>query len=474
MAHHSSTWRACGAGAILSLAALPVLGQDRDLRRREVEASEALRLTETLPEADPRFTADYGGWWRGTGTKFDVANQEERRTLRENDLRVWARPALRKGYVYLRGQFTYTDFNAGDAPDGDEDTSFGPEFDRAFLGLDLSTWFSADLPRDVELRLGRQWFSVGSGTALADTYDGGELSVEQGNADFRAFGAYTIPSRNPDFDGSLPGGDNSSNRVFSGAELRYNELFLGDSPYVYIVLERDRNREHPDDPNQEYEYNSEYVGFGSDGSLLVDNLRYMAEYVYQSGRGFAANAPGQEPNELEAHGGVGGLELLSEAPLHPVLFGRILLGTGDPDRNVINSTLEGHFNKVTTRPETDRSFQYFGYQQTGFASSFLLTNLQVIAAGGSMRPLEFIPWTRELEAGVTYYLYEKVREEGGISDVTATQVEKDVGRELDLYVNWKVASDVTAGLLIGRFETGDVYPSHEIRDFMSANVTIAF
>ena len=55
-------------------------------------------------------------------------------------------------------------------------------------------------------------------------------------------------------------------------------------------MQRDRNGESPDDPNQEYDYDSEYVGLGADGEFLfgppecavgIPNLRYFTEFIIQ-------------------------------------------------------------------------------------------------------------------------------------------------------------------------------------------------
>jgi len=113
--------------------------------------------------------------------------------------------------------------------------------------------------------------------------DGLLINTKLGKVDWDFVGGIT-PTRTVDIDSSRPGFDFDTRRGFFGTVLSTQ---VGQHrPYIYGLVQRDFNQ---DDPSilgpivTRFEYNSQYLGVGSQGSLS-DRLLYNAEFVYEAGR----------------------------------------------------------------------------------------------------------------------------------------------------------------------------------------------
>ena len=137
----------------------------------------------------------------------------------------------------------------------------------------------------------------------------------------------------------------------------------------------------------------------------------------------------------------------------------------------------------------DLNFVQFGFAQTGFSLFPRLSNIHVFKAGASFYPFEpFVgdkTWTKtfkNFEVGSAFYVYRKHHHQGITSDPrVATSVglgntNSVLGSELDVFVRWRVVSDLSFSLNWGYFMPGDAYDDSvdEKRSFLSAGATFTF
>jgi hypothetical protein len=79
-----------------------------------------------------------------------------------------------------------------------------------------------------------------------------------------------------------------------------------------------------------------------------------------------------------------------------------------------------------------------------------------------------------MEVGTTALFYQKAVDSGAISDTTATRSGDWVGWEWDVYLNWRLTSDLSWTIRYGFFRPGDVYVDESCRQFVSTGVTLSF
>ena len=77
----------------------------------------------------------------------------------------------------------------------------------------------------------------------------------------------------------------------------------------------------------------------------------------------------------------------------------------------------------------------------------------------SCKPLENRVGGRDMMVSLAGTRYRKLYADGAISDLAASEPSRDVGREIDLYISWKVSSDVSANVVVGQFSPGGAYPA---------------
>ena len=88
-------------------------------------------------------------------------------------------------------------------------------------------------------------------------------------------------------------------------------------------------------------------------------------------------------------------------------------------------------------------------------------------------PLKGEDFYRNVQVGAAFYAYWKHRSKGGISDTRASEEDRNVGVEVDVFLRWRLLSDVGATLNYGVFFPGDAYPdgSDDERHYVSVGVT---
>ncbi|MCH7844698.1 MAG: alginate export family protein [Acidobacteria bacterium] len=232
---------------------------------------------------------------------------------------------------------------------------------------------------------------------------------------------------------------------------------------------------------QRFDYDSEYWGVGARGELLfgspeaafgIPNLQYYAELVLQTGKSF----PAFETRRRESIRGWAadvGLTYHWNTPWQPRIELELAQASGDDDRRAPQSTAFG--NQAGT---TDRGFLGFGYVNTGVSYAPLLANLQFIRLGGAVRPFENCyrdcdsNWLRHMEVGVNGFAYWRPKNQGGTSDIRNDRTgENFLGGEADLFVSWRLSSDLYMLLNYGIFLPNDQsFSDSRGRQFLSWNL----
>ena len=93
--------------------------------------------------------------------------------------------------------------------------------------------------------------------------------------------------------------------------------------------------------------------------------------------------------------------------------------------------------------------------------------------GASTFPIPDSHRFSRLQVGTDFFVFNKMREAGGIDERTETG--RFLGVEPDVYLNWQVTSDVTLVLRYGAFfPNTDVIENHETRQFFYGGLTFAF
>lgn len=147
-----------------------------------------------------------------------------------------------------------------------------------------------------------------------------------------------------------------------------------------------------------------------------------------------------------------------------------MFASGDGDRLLSPTNARG--GNYGDRHDT--SFVGFGFRNTGLAAAPVRSNIHIWRVGGGLAPLEKIELCRDLEIGTDWFLYHKHHRRGAISDPTAGQFSGYVGWEMDYYVNWRVASDLSWTMRWGAFFPGDAYQDGSMRSFLFTGITWSF
>lgn len=439
-------------------------------RRIEEQARAQLDPEElAILNKEPRFVVDYGAWVNYRFTDFtDDDNEEVREDSTDAthavDERAWIRATLRPPadgsfenehslYVRLKDKQTWRD-------PGDANSTFdhnGPHVDYAFLSMDV---------RPLWLQLGRRLYNVGQGIAYSNVGDGAELLASFATWSVMGLMARTLPHED-NLDLSVPGGKQSG-RTFIGAEGRYIGI-PNRGLYAFVLIQRNDSHEEPEDLTQDFDYDSEYYGLGSEGTLLP-NLRYAAEWIFEDGTSRTSGT--NDEADVDAIAADVSLTYDVQWTTQPTVYAEYAFGSGDPDRANVTDTISGN---VSGR---DKNFLYFGYLPTGYALSPRLSNLHMVKVGLALNPLEEVAFlnAKELTTAIDYYRFYKEDAHGGVFDTQASLGERDLGFEVDVTLSWPILSDVSLGVEYGFFKPGDAYPAatNDSTTYLSVRVTSTF
>jgi hypothetical protein len=443
----------------LIVLAAPAIAAAQDQKRFIEE--ERRRQMDLRPKLDDELRQpilwDAGGWLHLELDHLDDPPFEDSRTSRYADLRLWGLVQFDRTYTaFVRVQTDYLDFNSGEQFETSDDNRFRIRMDQAWVEGD---WTEAG--RGVTLRAGREFVTLGSGLlfndvayAIQGTYDAERWAL-------RAWAAHSLVHQD-DIDQSRPHPD-ESHRVFFGVE---GDLLLSGShrAYAMFLLEHDLNREQ--DPNQDWDYNANYIGLGAKGTILA-GWGYSAEAVFEFGR--TASAGSTQTDSIAAFALLLTTDYQFQGPMEPAIRFQYMFGSGDDDRVSVTDMAAG--NEAGT---DDTSFLAFGFVQTGFSLFPRVSNIHILKLGGSIRPFESVELLHKLEVGLYGYVYRKAVSSQLISDSRAFLDDSDVGKEVDFFLRWRIFSDLGFSLNYGCFFPGKAYQDDSARNFVSAGITYSF
>lgn len=439
---------------------------DESQTRMDEDARQAVDQVPSHKAALTWMNVDYGGWINARYNHFSSEDNNESasdslRNYNYIDGRVWMKwvltPEALNGHehaFYVRVKDRYIT-RSGDAPGARYDID-GPHLDYAYTILDF---------RPVWVEVGRRYFNVGRGLVYSDINNGIQINFRKPGFNVGLFVAKTLP-RESNIDTSVPGYDKDSERYFYGLGVGYTGI-PHQSIYGFFLTQQDLSNEDPVSSQQNYTYDSQYVGVGAKGSIAKSWL-YWTELVNETGssRVFGTD----ERKDVRAYAFDMEVVFAPDKPKRPRLSWEYAFGSGDSDRINVTNTQSGNI------VGHDTNFLYFGYAPTGYALAPRLSNLHMLKAGFTVSPFERRRQFRDLTLGLEYYQFLKHRKEGGISDLEATESSRDIGREVDLSVKWRILSDVTMSFEYGHFMPGNSYAdaADNPQDFISAGVIHTF
>jgi hypothetical protein len=460
----SVAWTASAASAqIVDREPSSFVNQQRLAQEQMTEAFDA-----QMEEAQ-RATFDWGGWYSFHVFIFDDG-VESSRTLRRHDLRLWGRLVIDEGVheIYLRGRTSWLDFNTGDSYDGDDDSTDKPRMERAIYRFDLQKalrrYEGREIETDVDLTIGRDLVTLGTGLAMSTPLDHAGIEVAYRDWELRGFVGRT-PGSLDDVD--LTNRTDETDRVMGGVEITFRG-WERHRPFVYAMWQRDHN-DYPTIPLlQDFDYDSFYAGAGSTGEV-AHNLTYLAELVYESGSGTNFGWP-DASNEIDAWAADFELEYLFAGERMPRASLEYLFASGDSDRRS-NPTGAIGGNRGD---QTDTSFVGFGYRDTGISFAPEYSNLHMGRAGFSLFPWPNEEVLRRLELGTDWFVYYKHHRDGAVSDPTADVRSGYLGWEMDYFANWRVTNDLAWTARFGAFFPGDAFSDQTTRTFAMIGVVWSF
>jgi hypothetical protein len=449
---------------------------------------------------EDRFQYDLGGilrytglWFEDHGSAFPIPlpgapEFQGSRAAHDFDFRPWLAASLDKvHYGFIRGQFDFLQYYDGDAYERSSDWR-GPFVDLGFYRFDLDEacglYGCSEIDSwSVDLTIGRHFLYVGRGIAFALTTDAISVDWQCGDWAGLVFGSQSVRHfDNIDF--SVPG-SSRSDREFFGAQLEY-ERWDHHRPYIFGVVQRDRSDESPEDLLQEYDYDSEYLGIGIRGETLfgegetgvgIENLQYFGEFIIETGHSIGDDdnpaTISDRRDEIESWAFDVGLIYYPQCCTKPRLLLEYARASGDDDRLTPQNTLLG--NRAGT---DDGGFLGFGFLNTGVSFAPLFANLEFVRLAGAFRPFEqCCEWRMsDLEVGSSFFLYWRPEEDGGVSDLRADiPGHHFLGSECDLFMNWRISSDMYLLFNYGVFfPDADSFTVERSRQFVGMTLTWLF
>lgn len=461
----------CAAGCILlCLAALPARAQQggegiyEELLRQQLDAQDPMAR---------EIGVDAGGWFNFAFLHYNDVPGQQRRQLRQYQLRAWASVNIKKVHqAYVRGLLTYDDWDGHDNPISRRGDDFDGQVERAWYRFDLGRLIQQQTgstpPMGVQVKVGRDFTTVGTALVLAMPLDHFRFDVEYNGLEFMAMLGKTLRD-STNIDDSPPVANRQDRNMYA-FELAYSGL-SHHRPFVYFLSQFDHTTPKPILATQAYDYSSRYMGVGSTGTLLVPELAYQTELAGQWGRTYSEGAIHQSQDDIRAMAFDLQLEYLFQVPTHPRAFFEYLHASGDSDRRAsATSTFGG--NLVGT---DDHAFNAFGFRDTGIAFAPRISNLNMWVIGGRFFPLEAYDAFREMEVGTKVFLYDRDKRHGPISDATATGNDDFLGWEWDVYCNWRITSDLAWTMRYGAFMPSDAFRQRDaVRHFLYTGVSLSF
>lgn len=474
-------WRRRALCAALSLGAVTAgaRAQDRDIERR-IEQRARYSGDPRLAEADEgrsfaeKALIDVGGFLSFTYLDLTDDTGNARRLL-QYDGTVFARASWDNAHTaFLRSRFRYRDFSPGDSFDDRGDGWYEPFLDRFWYELDLVDHNPDNTDGlSLNLRAGRQFVDWGSGLALSEALYAVRPAISLGSrVTAEALIGITPADKSIiDFDASRSEYNRNTERAYFGGLVRASTE-EGKTFYAYYLSQHDRNGFGTPSIDLgidvDFKYDSHYIGVGSYGSLSPHWL-YEAEVVFEGGHSQSDPLRGPQRREtIRALAARGQLTYLFADANQSRLQFETIVASGDKDRLVSTDTLGGN------APGTpDNGFNSLGFANTGLAFAPSLSNLVVMRVGASTLPLYSSAAFNQLQIGADVLVFGKYEENGPIDEPTFGR--SFLGVETDVFLNYRITSDLSLGVRYGAFFPGSAIDGDRgVRHFFLVGVTLSF
>lgn len=472
---------AVAAAAAAAFAAGPVWAQPEDTRRLERALRQAEPELRGVPGRElslgERAFVDAGGFFTFTFLNLNDESSNSRRLL-QYDTTLYARISVDDTHSFFgRSRFRYRDFSPGDSFDNRGDRWAEPYLDRYWY--EYSSALGSGIggaPASLRLRVGRQFVDWGAGLALSETLLAARPTLTWGVGNrFTLEGIAGVTPGDEsiiDFDTSRDQFDSDTRRGFFGGQLRLttprNQQF-----YVFGLYMADFN----DEPEParfggiepvDFGYTSTYWGVGTEGSIGA-NILYLGEFVYQTGHSMSDPLRTEQTREdISAFAARAQLTYQFRDQNLTRLQIEGLLASGDDDRLLPSETVGGNLAGTT-----DHAFNSMGFANTGLAFAPSLSNLMSLRVGASTFPFRSISGMERLQVGADVLVFGKLDRNAPIDEPTLAKTY--LGVETDLFVNYRVTSDLALNLRYGAFFPGSAIDgSHETRQFILFAATLSF
>jgi len=409
-----------------------------------------------------------GGWLSATFYDYNDTPARRDRTLRQFQLRLWGQmniDGVHRGYV--RALLDYDDWDHGDNPVYGRGDEAGHRIERAWYEIALGQ-NAAGTRAAVRIKGGRQYTSIGTAFVLSMPLDAVQITASASNASLKALLGLTVrDSHNIDPTDNVA---RHQDRLFAAVELAY-EGFDRHRPFIYILSNDDRTSAHPAAAAQAFEYSSQYVGVGSQGALPGGQFTYQAELVSQWGKTYSEGATSGK-DRIRAMAVDLEVDYTFDVATKPKVMAEYIYATGDKNRRLHSSSTFGG-NLLGSK---DHGFNAFGFRDTGLALAPRISNLHMLMLGGSFFPLEKVESFKRMELGAKAFCYQKAAEAGPVSDPTAGNNARFLGSATDVFVNWRLTSDLSWTVRYGVFFPGAAYDGGDktCRQFLYSGVVLSF
>ncbi len=471
---------ALSAGTLLALVPSALAqNQERRIERavRQAEGPDYRLQIDPSLALNERSVIDVGGFTSLTGVWLDDSADNSRRLI-QPEATLYGRAIVDGTHTFFaRARARYRAYSEGDSFDGRGDRWDEPVVDRWWYEFDLASAVAANEGRQLDwnfnIRAGRQFVDWNAGLALSEqlyavrptfTYDGwtveGLIGITPGDEGVT------------DFDASREDFNEDTERSFFGGTIRYT-FPTSHEVYAYVLHMGDQNS--GDRPRAtivpepvEFDYDATYLGFGSNGSI-GNSLRYVGEFVYQFGESMSDPLRGaQRSEDINAWAARGQLEwYLRDDWLTRVEF-EVILASGDDDRLVTTDTVGGNL-----AGSNDKAFNSLGFVNTGLAFAPALSNIAVFRAGVATFPFRELDGFERFQLGADVLFHNKLDSDAPIEEPTTDDTH--LGSEIDLYLNWRLTSDLSVVARYGVFFPGEAIATQtDARHFVFLGATLNF
>lgn len=426
---------------------------------------------------EERSLLEFGGNLSFTALFLRDATENSRRLLQPEAV-VYARGSIDGAHnAFGRVRLTYRDYSEGDSFDGRPDRIDEPVLDRYWYEFDARRAMQAGgstaaQGANFNIRTGRQFVDWGAGLALSSTLYAVRPTIDFSRS-VRIEGLAGItPDHTIDFDASRVDYDEKTRRTYFGARLVVSDRSNNEYYAYYLYSGDNYNRTVSRAPiiftDVIFDSPSHFVGLGTTLSLS-DNLSLLGEVVGQFGTTFSDPIRGpQVRDEVVAAAMRVQASYIFRDNIKSRLEFEFLAGTGDGDRLSPTDTVGGNAPGTT-----DRAFNSLGFANTGLAFGAPLNNLTSTRIGYNCEPFGDIGQTSNLQVGIDGFLFGKFRTQAPIDE--PTNLRTFLGGEIDLFINYRITSDLAVSARYGIFLPGEaVAGSEAARDFALFSVVLSF